>query len=153
MWPFGRRAKSQAPPRAGAPAGGGPSRREKDTGRLGRLGEKLARRELRKHGLKVLAENYRCPTGEADLIALDPSTRKDLGAETIAFVEVKTRTSDRYTPPESAVNADKRRRMRKVADYYLSRRRVEAFHVRFDIVSIVIRDGQEPEIRYIPGAF
>jgi len=139
VWPFGRAREEESP--------GG------DSADLGRRGEKLAQAALRKQGLRILARNYRCPAGEADLIALDIATRKETGAETIAFVEVKTRTSDRYTPPESAVNADKRRRMRKVADYYLSLRRVEAFRVRFDIVSIVIRDGQTPEIRYIPGAF
>ena len=42
------------------------------------------------------------------------------GAETFVFVEVKTRSSDRYTAPEGAVDADKRRRMQKVADYYLN---------------------------------
>ena len=139
MWPFGRRPKRQSS--------------EARTARLGRQGEKLACRLLGKKGMKVLAQNYRCPAGEADLIALDPSTRKELGAETIAFVEVKTRTSDRYTPPEAAVNADKRRRMRKVADYYLASRKAQDYAIRFDIVSIVIRPGQEPEVRHIPGAF
>ena len=139
MWPFGRRPKRGSP--------------QADTARLGRQGERLACGLLRKQGMKVLARNYRCPAGEADLIALDPSTRKELGAETIAFVEVKTRTSDRYAPPESAVNADKRRRMKRVADYYLASRKAQDYAIRFDIVSIVIRPGQEPEVRYIPGAF
>jgi len=103
--------------------------------------------------MKILARNYRCPAGEADLIALDPSTRKELGAETIAFVEVKTRASDRYAPPESAVNADKRRRMKKIADYYLAARKAEGFNVRFDIVSIVVREGEPPQIKYITNAF
>jgi putative endonuclease len=103
--------------------------------------------------MKILAENYRCPAGEADLIALDPSTRKDLGVETIAFVEVKTRRSDRHTPPEAAVNAGKRRRMKKVADYYLASRKAQDYAIRFDIVAVVIREHQEPQIKYIPNAF
>ena len=139
MWPFRRRPTRESP--------------EAQTARLGRQGEQLARRLLRKQGMKVLAQNYRCPAGEADLIALDPTTRKTLGAETIAFVEVKTRTSDRYTSPESAVNADKRRRMRKIADYYLASRKTQGYAFRFDIVAIVIRPGQEPEVRHIPHAF
>jgi putative endonuclease len=139
VWPFARRRSGRTP--------------EDGSAELGRRGEKLAREVLRKQGLQILARNYRCPAGEADLIALDPSTRKECGAETIAFVEVKTRASDRYTPPEAAVNQDKRRRMRRVADYYLASRKAEDFAVRFDIVSIVIRPGQEPEVRHIPGAF
>lgn len=139
MWPFGRKRARDA-------AAG-------QTGDLGRRGERIARKTLRKHGLEILAENYRCPDGEADLIALDPSTRKESGAETIAFVEVKTRASDRYTAPASAVNADKRRRMKKTADYYLRTHDADGFNVRFDIVSIVIRPGQEPQVQHIPGAF
>ena len=139
MWPFRRKPRRDSP--------------DAETARLGRHGERLARKLLRKQGMKIVAQNYRCPAGEADLIALDPSTRKDLGAETIAFVEVKTRTSDRHTPPEAAVNADKRRRMRKVADYYLASRKAQDYAIRFDIVAIVVREGQEPEVRHIPGAF
>ena len=132
MWPF-RRSSSQSP--------------------LGPAGEKLARQFLKGAGLKILAENYRCPAGEADLIALDPSTAGTVGAETIAVVEVKTRCSDRYTDPESAVDSRKRLRLRKVADYYLQAHRGGDFNVRFDIVSIGLRDGQEPQIKHIPGAF
>ena len=132
MWPFGRRVR---PP-------------------LGRRGEKLARKFLKARGLKILAENYRCPRGEVDLIALDRSTCGRGGAETICFVEVKTRTSDFYTDPESAVDAEKRRRIRKVADYYLTGRdAAEGLNVRFDIVSIVLRDDEEPQVRHIQDAF
>jgi len=118
---------------------------------LGRRGEKLAARHLKRRGLKILARNYRCPAGEVDLIALDP-TNKHLGAETIAFVEVKSRSSDHYTDPESAVRADKQRRIRKVAGYYLQRRRVEGYNIRFDIVAVVF-DGDRPTVRYTPNAF
>ena len=120
---------------------------------LGPKGEDLARRALRTRGMKILARNYRCPAGEVDLIALDPSTRKDLGSETLAFVEVKTRSSDRYTDPEAAVDADKQRRIRKVADYYLARHDAADLAVRFDIVSVLIRPGEKPQVKHIPQAF
>jgi len=120
---------------------------------LGRRGEKLACRALRRGGLKILARNYRCPAGEVDIIALDPSTRREFGAETVVFVEVKARSSDRYTDPESAVDADKRRRMRKVADHYVARRGAREFNVRFDIVAIVASGDEPPRITHIPDAF
>lgn len=101
----------------------------------------------------MLAQNYRCGAGEIDLIMLDKSTRRTSGAETIVFVEVKTRSSDRYTDPESAVNADKRRRLEKAARYYLAAGDTGGFNARFDIVSIVIRPGARPEVRHIPDAF
>ena len=132
MWPFGRR----------------------DPTPLGPRGEKLARRMLRRVGMKILAANYRCPAGEADLIALDRSTRRQFGAETLVFVEVKTRSSDRYTDPASAVDADKQRHLEKIADHYLATHDAADLNVRFDIVSIVIPpDGTAPRIRHIPDAF
>ena len=120
---------------------------------LGRRGEDLAVSFLKRRGLKILARNYRCPLGEIDLIVLDKSTRRDRGTETIAMVEVKTRSSDRHVVPESAVNPAKRRRMRKVAEYYLNTRNAEDFNVRFDVLTVIIRDEEEPEVTYIPDAF
>ena len=59
MWPFTRR-------------------RGDDESSLGKTGEKLAAKFLKKRGLKILATNYRCPAGEADLIALDPKETKQI---------------------------------------------------------------------------
>ena len=136
MWPWGRRAAPRDP-----------------TGRLGRRGERLARRTLRRKGLRILAENYRSPLGEVDLIALDRSTRRQYGAETLVFVEVKTRSSDRYTEPKSAVNADKQARIRKVARYYLAHHDTEEYNVRYDVVSIVLAAGCKTRIEHAQGAF
>ena len=132
MWPFRRKAADSRP--------------------LGPRGEMLARKFLQRSGMKILAQNYRCPVGEADLIALDHSTRSETGAETIAFVEVKTRSSDRHTDPASAVNSAKRRQMRRVAEYYLNTHDTGELNARLDVVSIVI-DDDEPRIEYIPDAF
>ena len=120
---------------------------------LGARGERLARRWLKKRGLKILATNYRCPAGEVDLIILDRSTRKESGAETIAIVEVKTRSSDLHTAPQSAVDAEKRRRLQKVANYYLATRDAAGCNLRFDIVAVVIPPGGKPEVTHIQAAF
>lgn len=120
---------------------------------LGRRGERLARRHLRRSGMRILAVNYRCPAGEADLIALDPTTRREFGAESIVFVEVKTRSCDRFTDPESAVDATKQKRLRRVAQTYLSSRDTDAYAVRFDVVAIVFHPDGEPEVRHIRQAF
>lgn len=120
---------------------------------LGRRGEDIARRFLKRQGLKILARNYRCQAGEVDLIALDRSTRRELGAETVAFVEVKTRSSDRYTDPEYAVDTRKRGRLLKVARHYLARHDAADLNVRFDVLAIVIPSGEKPQVKYIPNAF
>ncbi len=125
MWPFGRTASSES---------------------LGKRGEKLASKFLRKQGCRILARNYRCPAGEADIVAMDRD-------DTLVFVEVKTRSSNYHTDPQSAVNADKQRRLRNVAKYFLSAHKCEELNVRFDVISIVMRDGGPPEIEYIKDAF
>ncbi len=116
---------------------------------LGSHGEKLAAGFLKKAGLKILARNYRCPAGEADLIALDKSGPDDV----IVFVEVKTRSSDKYTVPESAVNSVKQQKLRGIAEYYLATHKTGNRGVRFDVVSIVFPPAGQPEVRHIPEAF
>lgn len=120
---------------------------------LGPRGEKLAVRFLKRRGMKVLARNYRCPSGEADLIVLDASTRKQLGADTIAVVEVKTRSTDHYADPEARVDRTKQRKLRKIARHYVAARGAEDLNVRFDIVSLLVPEDGPPRIKYIPDAF
>ena len=136
MWPFrrGARAARRQPP-------------------LGPRGEKLAARHLRRLGVKILARNYRCPAGEADIIALDRSTRSGRDAETIVFVEVKTRRSDRHVDPESAVDRRKRRQLARVAEYYLAHYPAEDYEVRFDVVAVIASADGKPEIRHTVDAF
>jgi len=120
---------------------------------LGQHGEHLAARTLKRKGMKLLAKNYRCPSGEIDIIALDPTTRRESGRETIVFVEVKTRSDDSYNTPESAVNASKRRRIRKAARYYLSHHPTNQYSIRYDIVAIVAPPDGKPQIKHITAAF
>ncbi|MFP4355176.1 MAG: YraN family protein [Phycisphaerae bacterium] len=130
-----------------------PFRRNKPAPDAGALGEAHAARLLKRQGLKILARNYRCPAGEADLIALDKSTRRTAGAQTICFVEVKTRSSDAFTDPASAVDADKQRRLVRIARYYLAHHPAEGFNVRFDVVTVLVNDGRVVETHCIPEAF
>lgn len=128
---------------------------------MGPRGEKLALKRLKRQGCKILATNYRCPAGEIDIIALDtssapkaqaPSDGDPLG--TIVFVEVKTRASDRYTSPASAVDADKQARIRRSARYYLSTTAAaRGLPIRFDIISVVLPADGKPDITHMPDAF
>jgi len=123
---------------------------------LGNRGEDLACRFLKKAGLKILARNYRCPTGEIDIIALDPATRKtDAHTETIVFVEVKTRSTAAKASPATAVDARKRNQIRKAARYYLRHYPAAGLLTRYDIVAVVIEPNrhQKPDIRHIKHAF
>jgi putative endonuclease len=120
---------------------------------LGAGGEKLAGKFLRKLGCKILATNYRCPSGEIDLIVLDSATAKTIGAQTVVFVEVKTRTSGKFAAPQAAVNAAKQRQIKAAAGYYLRTHDTQGLSTRFDIVAVVQPEGREPTIEHIPSAF
>ena len=107
---------------------------------LGRKGERLVESYLKKQGCKILKRNYRTPFGEADIIVQD--------GEEIAFVEVKTRTSDSYGQPSEAVGKDKQQRYRRIAECYWLQTGKEP-NARFDVAE-VWADGR---IEYIKNAF
>jgi putative endonuclease len=112
---------------------------------LGARGERLAAKTLKAAGCRILARNYRCPAGEADLVALK--------GDMLIFAEVKTRTSDFFTDPESAVDRRKQEKYRRVAQYYLSHIQRDDLSTRFDIVAIVIPPGEKPQVRHLADAF
>ena len=107
---------------------------------LGKKGEKLVEEYLKKRGCKILKRNYRTPFGEADIIALDK--------DEIVFVEVKTRTSDKFGLPKEAVTKQKQQTYRKIAQFYWLRTGEEP-NARFDVAE-VFSNG---EIEYFKGAF
>ncbi len=111
----------------------------------GRLGEDLAHRYLRAHGCTVVARNYRTRSGsgELDLVAWHGST--------LVFVEVKTRATGEFGPPDRAVDAEKRAHLRRAARDYARRAGIEFRKTRFDIVGIVLSDP--PRIEWLRDAF
>jgi len=111
---------------------------------LGDRGEDLAAASLKKQGYKILERNYRTPLGEIDLIARHQKA--------LVFIEVKTRTSDRFGAGQEAVHHAKQARLRKLADYYLKQKRLGEVEVRFDVVGILWGEGK-PQIEVIQGAF
>ncbi|MEO0085210.1 MAG: YraN family protein [candidate division WOR-3 bacterium] len=112
---------------------------------LGEAGEQLARTYLARRGLKVIEANHRSRLGEIDLVCRD--------ADTIVFIEVKTRASGRFGAPAAAVNLRKQARLRRLAEEYLIANDLESAPVRFDVLSIILAPGAAPELDYITGAF
>ena len=110
---------------------------------LGKEGERVAERYLKKKGYKLVERNYRCAGGELDLIVLD--------RRVIVFVEVKTRVSEEYGTPDSAVDAEKRRKIQRGADDFLRRCGQTEARVRFDVVNVVFGDGEQ--VQHLPDAF
>jgi putative endonuclease len=107
---------------------------------LGRKGERLAESYLKKQGCKILKRNFTTPFGEADLIVQD--------GDEVAFVEVKTRTGDRYGAPREAVGLQKRTRYMQIAKFYWKWEKDEP-NARFDVAE-VYEDGR---VEYFKNAF
>ena len=72
--------------------------------------------------------------------------------DTLAFVEVKTRTTTAFGPPQLAVNLTKQMQLSKVALYFLKEKKLEDVKARFDVVAILLRPTGE-EIELIKDAF
>lgn len=111
----------------------------------GRRGEDLAHRFLRKQGYVIVARNYRLSSGEAeaDLIARE--------GEDLVIIEVKTRATDDYGPPERAVGPEKQRHLIRVAREYARKTNTPWEQVRFDVVAVVL--GEPPGITLLRSAF
>ena len=117
-----------------------------DRALLGRWGEKRCEKFLKRKGLKTLTRNFRCKTGEIDLIMVDTDT-------SIVFIEVKTRASEDFSPSEAAVNFTKKKRMIRTARYFLTTHNIENRAFRFDVVTIVLGQKGKPEINHYENAF
>jgi putative endonuclease len=111
---------------------------------IGKAGEELAVRYLCQQGYQILERNYRCRFGEIDLIARDGTT--------LAFIEVKTRRSQKFGPPAAAVTIEKQRHLVKASQVYLSRKRQADEFCRFDVVTIELSMGKT-RIELIKDAF
>ena len=111
----------------------------------GELGERAAKKHLKRSGLKFLVANFRCARGEIDLIFRDQ--------DCLVFVEVKTRSSEEWVRPAAAVNRERRQRLTRAALDYLRLLKNPPVKVRFDIVEVLLQDSAVREIRHLPNTF
>lgn len=110
--------------------------------RIGTWGETVAAEFLLQRGYVIVAQNFRTPYGEIDLIARQ-------GDITI-FVEVKTRTSNTMGLPEESITPRKRQHMISAAEYYAAESAID--HWQIDVLSIEGRPGSRPKITYFENA-
>ena len=114
---------------------------------LGRQGEDLAARRLRRLGYKIVARGHRSGFGELDLVAVD--------GRTIVFVEVKTRRHTGAGTPAEAVTVDKQRRLTRAATAFLRLHGLMEYRSRFDVVAVVWPKGERrpTDVEHIRDAF
>jgi putative endonuclease len=113
--------------------------------RRGQLGEDEVRKYLRKRGLKFILANFRAGRGEIDLIFRD--------GQCLVFIEVKTRSSEEWSRPARAVDQQKRRLLSQTALQYLRLLDNPRVPIRFDIVEVLLVNGQVHEIRHLENVF
>jgi putative endonuclease len=118
---------------------------------LGQLGETYAAAYLEQRGYRLVAANFTLPVGrnlrgaiitaEIDLVAYDHNT--------LCFIEVKTRASDWYAPPEVNVDLRKRRQVTRAARAYRRMLGIKDEPVRYDVVTVVLAGDATPQIELL----
>ncbi len=106
----------------------------------GVIAEQLAAKFLQQQGLTELKKNYRCRSGELDLIMQDQ--------DTLVFVEVRQRRDIRFGDALESIDTRKQHRIRKAAEYFLLHSAWTG-NCRFDVVGL---DGKG-KIDWIQSAF
>jgi putative endonuclease len=118
---------------------------------LGQLGETYAAAYLEQLGYRLVAANFTLPVGrnlrgavvnaEIDLVAYD--------RDTLCFIEVKTRASDWFAPPQVNVDLRKCRQITRAARVYRRMLGIESEPYRFDVVTVVLTDDITPQIELL----
>jgi len=119
-----------------------------DTSLIGKAGEESAARFLLQNGYELVVCNFKVPigrnrkdvqvSGEIDIIALD--------GDILCFVEVKTRSSDEFSTPLSAVDVRKQRQITRTARVYRKIFGLQKMRFRYDVVGIVLNKTKAPKI-------
>ena len=98
---------------------------------IGRIGEEIAEKYLKKQGYEILERNFRSKRwGEIDIVAI-----KD---DVLVFVEVKARIGSKYGQPVEAVTPHKLRALKRTGQYYVTEHPNLPEALRIDVVAIVL---------------
>lgn len=118
---------------------------KKTTRQTGQEAEELAAAYLESKDWIVLDRNYFFEKAEVDIVATDRNY--------IVFVEVKMRSGTYFGHPEDFVTPSKEQNIKKAAEAWIYERKMETAVVRFDIISIVQKGNQAPQITHFEDAF
>ncbi len=113
----------------------------------GRAGEDAAAAYLIREGYRMIERNWRCRTGEIDIIAARDRQ--------LIFVEVRTRsTTGSFGSALESVDPRKQAQVRRTAEVYLHRQRMDEATVQFDVIAVQMDEQRQiKEIRHIRQAF
>ncbi len=112
---------------------------------IGKNGEDLAAAYLESKGWLIIDRNYFFERAEVDIVATDHHA--------IVFVEVKARSDTFFGRPEEHITPAKETNIKKAAEAWIYERKMETAFVRFDVVSIVQKGNEAPDITHFEDAF
>ncbi|MDP2181800.1 MAG: YraN family protein [Actinomycetota bacterium] len=116
-----------------------------DAKEIGARGEEAAAAYLERAGMTIVERNWRCRSGEVDIVALD--------GDSVVLVEVKTRRSATRGAPEEAVSPTKQKRLIRLAAAYVQHAGLSDCDVRFDVVAIRAISSDRALLRHHRAAF
>jgi putative endonuclease len=113
---------------------------------IGVMGEKIARAWLRANGAKILYKNFKAPGGgEVDIVARE--------GRQLLFTEVKTRRAGGVGRPLDAVDRDKQRLIERGANEWLRLLGTREIPWRFDVIEVILTDGERPRVHRVENIF
>ena len=110
---------------------------------LGKKGEDAVSNYLIQNGYKILERNYFCKIGELDIVAMDK--------DEFVFIEVKTRSQNKFGNPADAVDKNKKSHIYYTAEYYVAKAGIENRKMRFDVIEVKEK-GENVYINQIKNA-
>jgi putative endonuclease len=146
---FGGKSMVYAKPDNARSQSGGHTQKKDFRQKLGRTGEAESVAWLLGKGFRILARNWRCRTGELDIVAMCGNV--------LSFIEVKSRRGLRFGRPAEAVTPRKAAHIRHSAALFLMKEKGRLpinpqTHFRFDVIELIYSKGNT-EIHYIEDAF
>lgn len=102
---------------------------------LGKKGEEIVYKYFKENNYQIRQRNFRCNKGEIDLIAYDLKTKE------IVFVEVKTRSNNKYGRPIEALDKNKMIHFINTIKYYIYIKKIEKAYIRIDAVEVYVKNN------------
>ncbi len=111
---------------------------------IGRRGENIACEYLIRIGLLVVCKNFYCRFGEIDIIAKD--------GEELVFIEVKTRTNNKYGNPSDSVDYNKRNHLHRAIEYFIYTKNIKNINIRVDVIEVYLKSNKV-RVNHIKNVF
>ena len=118
--------------------------------KIGKWGEDLAASFLERQGYSIISRNYHTRYGEIDIIAAE----EDQGEIYLVFIEVKTRTSDRFGNPEDAITMRKKDHLLAAIDQFFQENPDICDPWQIDVIAIRKQEQpNKPDIQHFKNVF